>query len=413
MGMEDRNMELKKVLQNIMKKSKINFTLWSYVALGIGIFFLLGSFVGVDESTKDVLPIMYTIVLIAAVVFAVFKVLAILESKWAKKEESFKEETTTKEEFLKVEPVIEESSKKEEVVGTTKFIKESNGMNSNSKGDDIKVVDEKDDMKHKDIVETADVIDDVNNGENEDDSNNKKPNSEEDIIEKYYEILKPEYEGILTVIKDKDNLSYFLGQGLNIKILDRYKDEIGYKPIHHVAKRLVEDSFCEGNEITQKAILDYIYSILGNRINNKKYGAYETVVLLSMKALHFEKKDKNRNDYISIDDNACRDVVLNSPYYKKALEQYPFEEEKYIKKFVENIKTATLFWHTCASHSKLAYIHLGEDNEYFCDAVCNLVWKEARTRDWHDENGNDITNSQNIVDIIKILWTYLSQVGNN
>ena len=148
-------MELKKVLQNIMKKSKINFTLWSYVALGIGIFFLLGSFIGVDESTKDVLPIMYTIVLIAAVVFAVFKVLAILESKWAKKEESFKEETTTKEEFLKVEPVIEESSKKEEVVGTTKFIKESNGMNSNSKGDDIKVVDEKDDMKHKDILQVS------------------------------------------------------------------------------------------------------------------------------------------------------------------------------------------------------------------------------------------------------------------
>lgn len=33
MGMEDRNMELKKVLQNIMKKSKINFTLRVSISL--------------------------------------------------------------------------------------------------------------------------------------------------------------------------------------------------------------------------------------------------------------------------------------------------------------------------------------------------------------------------------------------
>ena len=112
-------MELKKVLQNIMKKSKINFTLWSYVALGIGIFFLLGSFVGVDESTKDVLPIMYTIVSIAAVVFAVFKVFAILEKKWAKEELS----ASTKEKTLKEVPINEEGLN-EKVVREEENLKE-------------------------------------------------------------------------------------------------------------------------------------------------------------------------------------------------------------------------------------------------------------------------------------------------
>lgn len=232
---------------------------------------------------------------------------------------------------------------------------------------------------------------------------------EEDVIEKYYKIIKPEYEEILEVIKNKEKSSYFLGQGIDIKILNKYKDEIEYKPLRRIAKMLVENSFCEGNEVTQRAVLDYVYDIFYNRINNKKYGAYEAVVLLSMKALHFEKMDKNRDDYISINDNACRDVVLSLPLYKKALEQHPFEEEKYINQFVENIKTATLFWHTCASHSKLAYIHLGEDNEYFCDAVCNLVWKAAKAyRNWTDENGENVSNSENIIDVIRILWSYLS-----
>lgn len=53
------------------KKEKLKT--YSYIALGICVFFLLGALVGVDESTKGTLPVILGISLIAAIVFFVLR----------------------------------------------------------------------------------------------------------------------------------------------------------------------------------------------------------------------------------------------------------------------------------------------------------------------------------------------------
>ena len=74
-------MSIEDVVEKIAKGKKVNFKAWSYVALGICIFFLLGSFFGVDESTKDTLPTIYGISAVSAVVFVAFRAMILVQKR--------------------------------------------------------------------------------------------------------------------------------------------------------------------------------------------------------------------------------------------------------------------------------------------------------------------------------------------
>lgn len=72
-------MSIVKKLCEFIKEKKINLKKWSYVALGISIFFLIGSFVGVDESTLDTLPTIYGISIFFVVIFIALRLMIVLE----------------------------------------------------------------------------------------------------------------------------------------------------------------------------------------------------------------------------------------------------------------------------------------------------------------------------------------------
>lgn len=465
MGMEDRNMELKKVLQNIIKKSKINFTLWSYVALGIGIFFLLGSFVGVDESTKDVLPIMYTIVLIAAVVFAVFKVLAILENKWAKKEESFKEETTTKEESLKVEPVIEESSKKEEVVSEIEIGSDNDkeqlddlcrvkqnfedetvkkyyeiifGMYKAIDGNWLKLSKREEIIKRyieiqingeveneklqialelskiaRDTTDKSAIAEFLRDYHKELKDKNTYIEKNFDVIDLFYknefEIMQEEFNGILEVIKDIQTFKSFT-QGIQKRII-KNGEKIDFKTVTMI-RRIIRQSFCGGNLIMQKVLVDYLYSTIYERSMSRS--AYDALVVVALKALHFEKYGNDSVSYITINDNDCRNYVLSDVLtddsYRKEIEENPFEKEEKIeeivKKQVEKLKEVDIIGPGYYVYEKHVYIQLIDKDDYFVDCLCNAAWKECKNTRWIDETGRDTTDSKELIDVRKIICSY-------
>lgn len=65
--------------------SQKNIGCASYLAIGVSIFFLIGSFVGVNESTADTLPIIYTVAAIAAALFIILRIIIMCKKAAAKK----------------------------------------------------------------------------------------------------------------------------------------------------------------------------------------------------------------------------------------------------------------------------------------------------------------------------------------
>lgn len=203
------------------------------------------------------------------------------------------------------------------------------------------------------------------------------------------------------------------------KVLDTIKDDVNYKHFSQGIEKMecgdtavdivIADSFIDGNPITRKLVLEYFIDTLIGRMKSEKYKKLydinNDIALIALKAIHFEKHGNNKKEYSTITDDDYRNLVLSDPYYKKAVDDHPFEKEEYINKFIKAIKNGTVF---CSLHTTFKkYYHINGVDDYFCDAVCNLTWKEITKNKWVNADGEDITNSKNIVDIEIILYTYL------
>ena len=93
-----------KEICEFIKKYENGIKIWSYCALGISIFFLIGSFVGVDESTSDTLPTIYGISIFFAVIFIVLWLMIVLAREWQKVEARNREyKVATEFEFQKLD----------------------------------------------------------------------------------------------------------------------------------------------------------------------------------------------------------------------------------------------------------------------------------------------------------------------
>lgn len=99
------------LLKKLRKGKNVNFKLWSYIALGVGIFFLLGAFLGVDESTKDTLPVILSIAIIGGISFVAFKLFDKLQKEQLVEEEKERLAKEEKERLAKEEQVKKEQEK--------------------------------------------------------------------------------------------------------------------------------------------------------------------------------------------------------------------------------------------------------------------------------------------------------------
>ena len=462
-------MEFKKMVQDIMKKSKINFTLWSYVALGIGIFFLLGSFVGVDESTKDVLPIMYTIVLIAAVVFAVFKVLAILEKKWTTEEESLKEENAIKEKPLKMESAIEESSKKEEVVSEI----EIGSINDKEQLDDLCRVKQnfEDETVKKyyniifamiksigsnylksekiNLIAKAYVEKQLNESCDEEKLNealelykmsikpiDKYSNKSEktvflqeynaslekntdyldnnfDIInlcfKDEYILIEKEFAEILEIVNENPSVE-ILHQGVGKKIVEKHKTSIDLSIIYKITRKIIQEAFCSGNLVIQEILVDWLYK----NVYEHRYCVQMLTALkiISLKALNFEVYGNNRAEYKTVYEEDYRNFALIDKDLSKKIKNRPFDKDEIIQSFVEELMNGIKGKDTFSLGTRYCIysVALIDNNDYFFDYLCNLAWKQSiKNRQWINQDNRDITNSNDPIDVSDVIISYFTE----
>ena len=211
-----------------------------------------------------------------------------------------------------------------------------------------------------------------------------------------------EYNKILEVIKDNVNYLHF-SQGMR-------KMECDYT----IQLIVIADSFCSGNPITQKLIIEYLIDSYIARYNKyvdqgSGYHAGDDISLLIIKALHFEKYGHDRANYPDVDDESYRDLVMNVNYYKETIDNHPFDTEMYIEKFANRIKKdGEIFGVPYTSFKGRFYIEKAVDG-YFTDAACNLLWKEiAKKKTWLNKDGEDISQTRNYNDLFLIFFTYFS-----
>lgn len=207
-----------------------------------------------------------------------------------------------------------------------------------------------------------------------------------------------ELNEILEIIKNNVNYRHFSQGVQKMNYSSAIKDIV------------ITNSFFEDNPVMKQIVLEYLVDTLLGRMNSEKYNmlydAHDDVALVVIKALHFEKHGKQREGYTTITDNEYRNFVLSVPYYNRVIEDNPFDKEKYIAKFTKGIKSRQVFYGVYSSFKDC--FHITSIDDYFCDAICNLLWKTiSQVCDWENSDGNLISESKSMTDVFNMILTYL------
>lgn len=222
---------------------------------------------------------------------------------------------------------------------------------------------------------------------------------------------KIEYNRVLDVIKDNINNRHF-AQGLNtIKVESPIKDIV------------IADSFLDGNPITQALVWDYCYDNYYNMMHDEKYkpyyNPYGVIALVVLKALHFEQYSTDKANYASVTAEEYRNFVLHVNLFREAIDDHPFEKEMYTEKYIKLIAKSVVLNSIYSSYTSNSVLldagnnyHVHLINDYFCDAVCNYVWKEVRCSQHWIKNDEDISESENAEDVFDILCAYFEDSDN-
>ena len=208
-----------------------------------------------------------------------------------------------------------------------------------------------------------------------------------------------EYDWILDVIKDNVNYVHFT-QGIR---KTQYSGT--------VISIVMSNSFFEENPITKKLLADYLIDSFIGRINCQSYNTHDDIALLVLRALHFDKFKNNKTDYPKIPEEDYRNFVLNVPYYKKVIDNNPFDKDEYIERAVKRIKSGNIFYGVHSSYKSC--FHPQSVNDYYCDAICNFLWKEIlNSRHWINENNEEINDPKNVRDLFSIICTFFNKKNN-
>ena len=210
-----------------------------------------------------------------------------------------------------------------------------------------------------------------------------------------------EYNKILDVIKNNVNYIHF-SQGL---------EKMNYAK--EIKLIVISDSFHSGNSMTQKLVVEHLIESYVVRYKDYiqagvGYHAADDIMLLAIKALHFEKYGHDRENYMPIEHEVYRNFVTNVNFYKKTIDDHPFDTEEYIEKFANRIEKEGKIFDVDRSYVK-GHFSIKKVDDYFCDAACNLVWKEITgSTTWYGEDGEDISKTQDPNRIFNILVNYFS-----
>ncbi len=231
-----------------------------------------------------------------------------------------------------------------------------------------------------------------------------------------YKLIEKEYEEILETIKNQPKPSYF-GQGINEKIYKKYKNTVGDELTELITSKIIYNSLVSGNIVVKSAMIGLVKTLFDVAINKVKGNDSvlpRFLVALSVRALHFEKTP----NVASIEKSEYRELLLSHSYYKNKFG--PFMPEDKISDEIsysingygggEDLPLSLL--------SRIRYQIEGYDciegvlrlDNKIYNLICNLVWKDAIEDERTNDEGVNITNSQEVSDIFTILNQYFAEI---
>lgn len=418
----------------------------SYIFLGVAIFFLLGSIVGVDESTRGVLPVILIIALIGAVGFVLIK----FKPEWAiividkvvslspKKKAEINEaenntlvdETENKYYEIAYGLLASFGKYKFDLEGIKKYIE----YHASEPCDIQKLEKVLKYFNYKVYTHTKSApLYHLFGDEDELVSTLKSRGLEELVSEKilaknevleeaklyrctqndlynicYKDILEyieEEYKIILDVTSSHGDK--FFHEGIS-KLIEKIKAtyKIDIVLIDDCLLEITCKLFEEGNE-TLKSTLDYQLAESLKTGSDKSKISIWALSLMVLKALNFECYTGTKENYTSITEEMCRDYVMAVESYRQDVENHPYEKEKYITKHISNIMGENGFL-----INYMFFIYAGPTIEnrrkttpkedYFTDFACNSFWKNVARK----YKGGDSTNYN---DVTNIMYDYLTK----
>ena len=211
------------------------------------------------------------------------------------------------------------------------------------------------------------------------------------------------YERILIVIEDDVSYANFDEgvQRLISKNILREKDKLE----ECIVQIVVANSFCAGNSITQDIVLELV------KDNIRKSNAdnfVDKISLLALKALHFENYSGNKENYTTVTKEEVCDLLQSEPYYKEQIDKQLFDKDEYFDMLADRVVNANIFKRPT---SAWGYFRPEYVDHYYCDMICNLLWKEsANSQDW-TINGEKISQSTDPAIVLKIVANYFGNKG--
>lgn len=310
---------IKDLLKQFRKGKNVNFKFWSRVALGVCVFFLLGAFVGVDESTKHTLPTILSIAVIGAVVFVAFKLFDKLQAEQLVQEEKERLEQEEKERIEKEEQ--------------EKLVREQNRL----KEEQLKKEQEKE-------------------------------------VQALASVVEADYKKRLNIIATKGSDCF----EEEIKKLElKYEKSINIEQLHKLIYRITKKLYFEGDQTIYKILIErmlwYLYQ--GMMMPNGYYSkdiaecysiAENQAVAITLRALHFEQYGHTKKGYQSIKTDTCREFFSNNSFFKDRISEDRIRLiANNFDMLKSNVKNIRFSW----------YLPSIKTEPYYADSLCNAYWK--------------------------------------
>ena len=336
-------MNITEILLKLTNEKKIDWRNKSNWALGISIFFFLGSIFGVDKSTVNTLPVILGISIICAIAFVVFRE----ADKMVKKEQLEKEQ-------LEKEQLEKEQAKKEQL--------------------------EKEQTK-KEQLEKEQLEKEQAKKEHLEKERLKKEQAEKEkrqAGERLTNNIKLDYIQLINNINIRQN-SYDAFKNVLKEINSRYEKQVGTEFIHKLIHNTTKDLFFEGNQLIHKILIDnmlvYLYSYRvnyshGSRLNDKikvcNTTAENQAVAITLRALYFEQHGQSKKGYTGISKDICKEFFSNSEYFNFISND---ERVNLITNHFDRINGMGIYaresWFLPSSQSE----------RYYMDSLCNAYLK--------------------------------------
>ena len=226
-------------------------------------------------------------------------------------------------------------------------------------------------------------------------------------LNRYYATMLFCREEVTMALMDFNNILDVISDNVNYKHFSQGMEKMQYN--RTIKNIVITESFCGGKSITRELVLEYLKDCFIGRMCSEKYNnlydVKDDIALLTLRALNFEKCNGNSEEYKALTSDDYRNFVLSVPYYSRAIEDNPFDKEKYIAKFSESVRNGKIFYSLYSSYKN--GFNIESVHDYFCDFACNLLWKEITgKRYWLDENEEDISESTEPRHVFNILCSY-------